>query len=133
MAPGEHYVGATLAGHAARVERVTVKNGGRAEQSFLLARLPEEKRAAVDTLGMGLLDKLWLWFPEVFWAADADIIEWSDPDEPGLWSYWVNGYKAFGRPVLLGFNGGDQAHRVAEMTDEQAVDSAMSALRRMGT
>jgi monoamine oxidase len=94
--------------------------------------LPEEKRAAVDTLGTGLLDKLWLWCPEVVWAADADVIEWSDPEDPGLWSYWVNGYKAFGRPVLLGFNGGDQAHRVAEMTDEQAVDSAMSALRRMG-
>lgn len=93
--------------------------------------LPQEKRDAVDTLGMGLLDKLWLWFPEVFWPTDVDVIEWSDPEEPGLWSYWVNGHKAFGQPVLLGFNGGEHAHRVAELSDRQVVESAMSALRRM--
>ncbi|WP_017589221.1 flavin monoamine oxidase family protein [Nocardiopsis ganjiahuensis] len=93
--------------------------------------LPQEKRDAVDTLGAGLLDKLWLWFPDVFWPADVDVIEWSDPEDPGLWSYWVNGHKAFGQPVLLGFNGGEHAHRVARLTDRRVVDSAVSALRRM--
>ncbi|GAB3721324.1 flavin monoamine oxidase family protein [Nocardiopsis oceani] len=93
--------------------------------------LPSEKRAAVETLGMGLLDKLWLWFPSVFWDREAHLLEWSDPDTPGLWSWWVNGHKAFGQPVLLGFNGGDHAHRLAGYSDQEVVDSAMDALRRM--
>lgn len=42
---GEHYLAATLDGHAPRVERVRVEAGRRLEQSFLLARLPPEERA----------------------------------------------------------------------------------------
>lgn len=95
--------------------------------------LPEDKQNAVEVLGMGLLDKLWLWFPEVFWDPEAHVLEWCDPQDPGLWSWWVNGYRAFGRPVLLGFNGGDHARALAELGDEQVVDSAMAALRRMHT
>lgn len=43
--PGEHYLAATLDGHATRVDRVRVEGGRRVEQSFLLARLPAEERA----------------------------------------------------------------------------------------
>lgn len=103
----------------------------KAEKITFRPGLPEDKRNAVETLGMGLLDKLWLWFPEVFWDTEAHVLEWCDPQDPGLWSWWVNGYRAFGRPVLLGFNGGDHAHALATLGDEEVVDSAMDALRRM--
>lgn len=93
--------------------------------------LPETKREAIGALGSGLLDKLWLWFPHVFWPADVDVLEWPDPLDPGLWSWWLNGYKAFGRPVLLGFNGGDHARALAGASDDAVVASAMDALRRM--
>ncbi|WP_406307041.1 FAD-dependent oxidoreductase [Streptomyces sp. NBC_00885] len=93
--------------------------------------LPNAKQEAVSALGAGLLDKLWLEFPKPFWDKDVDIIEWFDPDNPGLWSWWVNGYKAFGKPVLLGFNGGDHARRLARASDDEVVDSAMRALHRM--
>ncbi|MCM2422814.1 NAD(P)/FAD-dependent oxidoreductase [Streptomyces sp. RKAG293] len=93
--------------------------------------LPDAKQEAVKALGAGLLDKLWLEFPEPFWDKDVDVIEWSDPGNPSLWSWWVNGYRAFGKPVLLGFNGGDQAHRLAKASDGEVVDSAMRALRHM--
>jgi hypothetical protein len=42
---GEHYVGTFLAGHAPRMERVTIKADARVEQSVLLSRLPAEQRA----------------------------------------------------------------------------------------
>lgn len=103
----------------------------KADKITFRPELPEDKRSAVETLGMGLLDKLWLWFPEVFWDPEAHVLEWCDPHDPGLWSWWVNGYPAFGRPVLLGFNGGDHARALAELGDEEVVDSAMDALRRM--
>lgn len=93
--------------------------------------LPHEKQEAIDALGAGLLDKLWLEFDEVFWDRDASVIEWFDRDDPGLWAYWVNGHKAFGKPVLLGFNAGSYAHRLARHTDQQVVTSALKALRGM--
>ncbi|MFF3691412.1 FAD-dependent oxidoreductase [Streptomyces sp. NPDC002187] len=93
--------------------------------------LPAPKQKAIETLGAGLLDKLWLEFPEPFWDKDADVIEWSDPKNPGLWPWWVNGYKTFGKPVLLGLNGGDHAHRLARASDDEVVDSAMRALQHM--
>ncbi|MEV6315009.1 FAD-dependent oxidoreductase [Streptomyces sp. NPDC051776] len=93
--------------------------------------LPAEKRSAVDALGAGLMDKVWLRFDDVFWDRAADALEWFDPDEPGLWSYWVNGHKVFGEPLLLGFNAGHYAHRLARLPDHRVVSSAMDALRRM--
>ncbi|MEV6132815.1 FAD-dependent oxidoreductase [Streptomyces violaceusniger] len=93
--------------------------------------LPARKREAIEALGAGLLDKLWLQFPSVFWDKNADVIEWFDPTDPGRWSMWVNGHRVFGKPVLLGFNAGRPAQDHAHLTDRQVVDSAMDALRRM--
>lgn len=91
--------------------------------------LPDEKTAAISALGMGLLDKLWLAFDEVFWDPDVDVINIVDPENPGAWPFWVNGYKAFGLPVLLGFAGGSAAERNARLTDDELVASAMTTLR----
>jgi polyamine oxidase len=88
--------------------------------------------AALGALGSGLLDKLWLSFDEVFWNPEAAIIHWIDPDDPGLWGFWVNGYAAYGTPSLCAFVAGDQARIMAARTDREVVESAMSALRRMG-
>lgn len=91
--------------------------------------LPDEKTAAISALGMGLLDKLWLAFDDVFWDPDVDVINIVDPENPGAWPFWVNGYKAFGLPVLLGFAGGAAAERNATLTDDELIASAMATLR----
>jgi polyamine oxidase len=93
--------------------------------------LPSDKVDALAGLGSGLLDKLWLAFDEVFWDAEADVINWIDPDNPGLWPFWVNGYKSFGVPVLLAFNGGGVARELADWSDDEVVASAMAALSAM--
>ena len=67
----------------------------------------------------------------MFWNPDVDVINWIDPNNPGLWAMWVNGYKAFGTPTLLGFNASSVAREVATWSDSAVIDSAMSALRRM--
>jgi monoamine oxidase len=93
--------------------------------------LPSRTRAAIGGLGNGLLDKLWLAFDEPFWDRDAEMISWIDPVRPGLWAEWVNGYRAFGKPVLLGFNGGNEAWRMARFDDRSVVESGMRALGAM--
>lgn len=93
--------------------------------------LPDATSTAIDALGMGLLDKLWLTFDDVFWDPEAEVIQWIDPDDPGLWGFWVNGYAAFGVPTLLTFVAGSRAREMASWSDDEVVASAMDALRRM--
>lgn len=93
--------------------------------------LPPQKMEALGALQSGLLDKLWLAFDEVFWDPDVDVINWVDPVNPGHWPFWVNGYKIFGEPILLGFNSGDVAREFAKMSDDEVVASAMAALTAM--
>jgi monoamine oxidase len=93
--------------------------------------LPADKLRAIAGLGSGLLDKLWLSFDEPFWDRDAEMLAWIDPERPGRWAEWVNGYRAFGRPVLLGFNGGDEALRLAGRDDRTVVESGIRALAGM--
>lgn len=97
-----------------------------------LPPLPESKDSALAALPSGLLDKLWLTFDDVFWNPDVDVINFIDPDNPGLWAQWVNGYRAFGTPTLLGFNSSSVARTVAGWSDDEVVASAVSALSRMG-
>lgn len=93
--------------------------------------VPDTKIQAVAAMAPGLLDTLWLGFDEVFWDPDAEMIHWIDPERPGLWGGWVNGYRAFGKPILHGFNGGSQANQMAALDDTAVVRSAMGALDRM--
>jgi len=103
----------------------------RAESVAFTPPLPSEKLDALAGLGSGLLDKLWLAFDDVFWDPEADVINWIDPHNPGLWPFWVNGYKSFGVPVLLAFNAGGVARDLADWSDDEVVASAMAALSAM--
>jgi len=93
--------------------------------------LPETNRLAIDGLGAGVLDKLWLQFDEVFWEPDPEVFQWIDPERPGLWAGWVNGNSYLGKPLLMGLNGGSQAAALSGWSDEQVLRSGMEALNSM--
>jgi polyamine oxidase len=103
----------------------------RAQRVAFTPPLPSDKLDALAGLGSGLLDKLWLAFDDVFWDPEADVINWIDPNNPGLWPFWVNGYKFSGVPVLLAFNAGSVARELADWSDAEVVASAMAALSAM--
>jgi monoamine oxidase len=90
--------------------------------------LPAAKQRAIETLGMGLLDKIVLLFPERFWDARGWLR--NDGPEPGLWSEWVDLTALIGRPGLMGFNAAEVARRVARQSDAAIVSSALAQLRR---
>ena len=92
--------------------------------------LPEDVVGAVDRLGMGLLDKVYLRFDEVFWDADAHVIGHIGPDR-GWFAEWVNLAPFTGEPILLGFNAGSVAAEVEALDDDEVVAEALAVLRAM--
>lgn len=92
--------------------------------------LPAAKQEAIDRLGMGLLDKVYLRFDRIFWDAGVDWLGYVGP-EPGHFSLWLNVAKYIGQPVLLAFNAASAADALSRLSDEALVDEAMTALRAM--
>ena len=98
------------------------------ENVTFIPDLPERKISAISSIGAGLLDKLFLRFPEIFWDREKEIIDWVS-SEHGRWNEWLNIAAYTGQPVLLGFNAADYARQVESMTDEELVADAMDVLR----
>lgn len=90
--------------------------------------LPTAKRDAIAGLGMGVLDKCYLRFPEVFWPDDVDWIEYV-PETHGAWVEWVSFARVAGKPVLMGFSAADRAREIETWSDRRIVDDAMRTLR----
>ncbi len=92
--------------------------------------LPPATADAIDGLGTGLLDKVWLRFDEPFWSSDA--VMWTLVAEPGTpYTEWFNLEPATGEPILLALVGGDVARQWAARRDDDVVAAAMAALRAL--
>ena len=84
--------------------------------------------AAIDSLGMGLLDKFWFRFDQVFWRDDALMWTWVDPgDNP--FTEWVNLESVTGEPILLALVGAGTARDVAARSDVEVIEFARAALQ----
>ncbi len=93
--------------------------------------LPEPKLKAIERLGMGLLDKLYLRFEEIFWDEDATWIGTPENGLPrGQFNIWFNLGRYIDEPVLVALNGGSAALALAEMGDEQMVSAALETLAK---
>ncbi len=90
--------------------------------------LPAAKQQAIEKLGMGVLNKCYLHFPEAFWPADVDWLEYI-PEEHGAWTEWLSLQRVAGLPILLGFNAADQGRAIEAWSDQAIVASAMGTLR----
>jgi monoamine oxidase len=90
--------------------------------------LPAGKQHAISRLGAGLLDKLWLRFPRVFWDRDVDVITYVSSTK-GRWNEWYDLSHHTDEPVLLGFNAAGYARELEHRADREIVADAMSVLR----
>lgn len=92
--------------------------------------LPTQKRNAIQALRMGLLDKVYLRFPHIFWPKEPEFIGYIS-ETKGHWSEWMNIAFYTGAPILLGFNAATFARETETWGDPQIVASAMETLRTM--
>ena len=90
--------------------------------------LPQAKQNAIAKLGVGVLNKCYLRFPEAFWPADVDWLEYI-PARHGEWTEWVSFKRSANVPILLGFNAADRGRAIEQMSDAHVVASAMQTLR----
>lgn len=90
--------------------------------------LPVAKQRAIAAIGAGLLNKLYLRFPQVFWEEDIEVLNWISA-EHGRWNEWFNMAFYTGQPILLGFNAADYARHIEDWSDDEIVADAMAVLR----
>jgi monoamine oxidase len=93
--------------------------------------LSSSKTAAINRIGFGLMDKLWLEFEEAFWT-DDEKTDWICfvSDKPGVWVETLNVNKFLKKPLLVMFNIGDVAEEYSEWTDQEVLDDAMETIRK---
>ncbi|WPF86992.1 FAD-dependent oxidoreductase [Cyanobacterium aponinum AL20118] len=92
--------------------------------------LPEKKLEAINQLGMGVLNKLYVLFPKRFWQNNYDWIG-KISEKKGQWSEWVNLESALKKPILLGFNAGKFGKEIESWSDEEIIADAMKTLRQI--
>jgi monoamine oxidase len=90
--------------------------------------LPEAKQDAIDSLGMGVLNKLYLRFPRIFWPQEADMLGYISPVK-GAWMETLNIAHYTGAPVLLCFNAATYGRAIEKLSDDEIVAEAMQHLR----
>lgn len=93
--------------------------------------LPSSFTAPLSRLRMGLLNKICLVFPQVFWDTQFDFFAYYADPSP-LYYAWLNLARYNGAPAILGFTSGSAARRVESMSQEQLVDDVMRRIRAGG-
>ena len=92
--------------------------------------LPTQKLEAIDRLGMGQINKVFLLFDRTFWPAETQYFGYHAPNR-GRFTYFLN-YRTFSNfNCLVTFGFGQQGAVVEDMTEAQLISEVTSALRVM--
>ncbi len=92
--------------------------------------LPTYKLQTIDRMGFGLLNKIVLYFPKVFWP--TQVAKFCHiAKEQGGYSEFLNWYKFGGKPVLIGFIAGSSAEELEHLSDYEIVSKQMNVLRKI--
>lgn len=91
--------------------------------------LPARKRAAIERLGVGLVDKIALRFQAPFWPREAThlhVMSGEADEISGFTSLWPQG-----APVLVAYASGPAGHAIEARDDDGAVAPVLDTLARM--
>jgi len=92
--------------------------------------LPKEKLASIKQLRMGFLNKIYLFFDNLFWNPD---IEWisvmPNKEQPKEHYEALNLYKFVKQPILLFFSAGSFSEETESWTDKKIIDNVMHHLQ----
>ena len=92
--------------------------------------LPDYKLKSIKRMGMGLLNKLAMVFPEPFWPTDKDFIG-HIPAAFNEFPEFLSTFKYNQMPVLSAANTGSFARALETKTDDEAAQDMLAVLRGM--
>lgn len=91
--------------------------------------LPETKRAAIERLGMGLLDKIALRFQAPFWPEDTTHLHYMSETRGEIGGF--TSLLPHGAPVLVAYTGGCHGRELEGLDDQATVQRVLAVLARM--
>lgn len=91
--------------------------------------LPAWKQGAINRLGFGSADKLYLRFPRAFWDTTVVNFVRTSP-QIGQFANWTNYQLVCGQPVFLLIPDGDFAAQLENLSDAEVVQQLMAVLRQ---
>ena len=131
--------GRTKADVISTVVAVTVPLGVlKANSISFVPPLPSEKQRVIDKMQVGVSNKcimIWDNPSSLVWPEDETWFTFMPlEDTPGQvprWTTFSNLSKYKGKPVLVGWIGGDDAREIESLTDNEVLDEVMITLREM--
>ncbi|XP_009135109.1 protein FLOWERING LOCUS D isoform X1 [Brassica rapa] len=95
--------------------------------------LPQRKLDCIKRLGFGLLNKVAMLFPFVFWGTDLDTFGHltEDPANRGEFFLFYSYAQVAGGPLLIALVAGEAAHKFETMPPTDAVTRVLQILRGM--
>ena len=130
---GPAIVVTTAAGAAFEAARVIVTVPlGVLKEGFIAFRpsLPVRKTDAIAKLEMGVLNKAYLLFDDVFWDRDVERLQYVSA-EGGAWAETISLYPYMGQPLLAMLNSGTYGTGLEQLSDREVVARAVAALSNM--
>ncbi|KAJ0764122.1 putative non-specific polyamine oxidase transcription regulator Homeodomain-LIKE family [Helianthus annuus] len=93
--------------------------------------LPQRKLDGIKRLGFGLLNKVAMLFPHLFWGTDLDMFGHlsEDPSRRGEFFLFYSYATVAGGPVLMALVAGEAAHSFESMPPTDAVTRILQILR----
>ncbi|KAK1416611.1 hypothetical protein QVD17_32402 [Tagetes erecta] len=93
--------------------------------------LPQRKLDGIKRLGFGLLNKVAMLFPHLFWGTDLDMFGHlsEDPSRRGEFFLFYSYATVAGGPVLMALVAGEAAHSFESMPPTDAVTRVLQILR----
>lgn len=89
--------------------------------------LPFSHRGAINALGMGHIETIWLRYDEPFWDTDATIWHLVGDDDQ-IVRTWINLLPVTGESILVGIVGGAAAEGFAELEEQEALLAVLTSL-----
>lgn len=90
--------------------------------------LPFAHRGAINALGMGHIESIWLRYDEPFWDTEATLWHLAGGDDDQPVRTWINLQPVTGDSILVGILGGTAAEKFAELDERDALVSALTSL-----
>ncbi|XP_028788986.1 LOW QUALITY PROTEIN: protein FLOWERING LOCUS D [Neltuma alba] len=96
-----------------------------------IPELPQRKLDGIKRLGFGLLNKVAMLFPHVFWETDLDTFGrlFDDPSRRGEFFLFYSYATVAGGPLLIALVAGEAAHKFESMPPTDAVTRVLQILK----